>query len=78
MNLLITGRATSNVFDGKMNIDGASLKGVNSRCSVGFLTLMEKMGYCEVGNNLKSPSFPVSSFIYIYYFVASLLFFDNY
>lgn len=59
VNLIITGKATSNVFDGKMNMEGASLKGIANRGSVGFLTLMEKMGYCEVGNNLKSPVFPI-------------------
>jgi hypothetical protein len=56
------GKATSNVFDGTINMEGNILKGITNRGTVGFLTLMEKMGYCQVGNHLKSPVYPVSFF----------------
>ena len=65
VNLLTMGKASSNVFDGTLNMDGNTLKGIANRGTVGLLTLMEKMGYCQVGNNLKSPVYPVSIFINI-------------
>lgn len=59
VNLLLVGKAYSNVFDGTMDVGGSTLKGVPNRSTVGFLTLMEKMGYCQVGNNLKNPVYPI-------------------
>eukprot|EP00026_Physarum_polycephalum_P001015 Phypoly_transcript_01016.p1 GENE.Phypoly_transcript_01016~~Phypoly_transcript_01016.p1 ORF type:complete len:561 (-),score=69.04 Phypoly_transcript_01016:94-1776(-) len=59
VNLLTMGKASSNVFDGTLNMDGSTLKGITNRGTVGFLTLMEKMGYCQVGNHLKSPVYPI-------------------
>lgn len=48
VNLLLVGYAASNVFDGTMDVGGATLKGISSRSSIGYLTLMEKLGYCQV------------------------------
>jgi len=59
VNLLLVGKATANVFDGNMDVDGTTLKGVSARSTIGYLTLMEKLGYCMVGNNLKTPVFPI-------------------
>mmetsp|Transcript_36764 Transcript_36764/g.103727 ORF Transcript_36764/g.103727 Transcript_36764/m.103727 type:complete len:580 (-) Transcript_36764:236-1975(-) len=60
VNLIICGRAVSNVFDGEKQLDGETLlRGVTKRCQVGLLTLFEWYKYVEVGNLLKSPSYPV-------------------
>ena len=66
VNLMTTGRATSNVFDGTMNLEGNILKGIANRGTIGLLTLMEKMGYCQVGNHLKSPVYPVSFLLFLF------------
>lgn len=36
-----------------------ALKGICRRCEVGFLTVLERLRYCEVGSYLKNPKFPV-------------------
>ncbi|RHY67793.1 hypothetical protein DYB30_008155 [Aphanomyces astaci] len=61
LNLMLTGRATSNVFDGvvPMGDSGLVLRGVQSRAQVGYLTHLEALRYCTVGTFLKSPIFPV-------------------
>lgn len=60
VNLLITGTAVSNVFDGQKRIDGGTrLQGVKRRASVGLLTLFEWYKYIEVGSFLKDPEDPV-------------------
>jgi len=59
VNLLLVGKAFSNVFDGTMDVGGSTLKGIPNRSTVGFLTLMEKMGYCQVGNHFKNPVYPI-------------------
>lgn len=50
INLLLTGRATSNVIDGEMELgdSGLRLRGVYQRCSIGYLTQLEALRYCEV------------------------------
>lgn len=55
MNLLLTGEATSNVFDGQIPMieggdgtDQLMLKGVRSRAEVGYLSQLEALRYCEV------------------------------
>ena len=57
VNLLLIGRATSNVFDGVKMIGSRSektyLKGIQSQSEIGFLTLMESFQYLEVGQNYK-------------------------
>jgi len=57
VNLLLVGRATSNVFDGMKMIgtrgDKTYLKGIQTKSEIGFLTLMESYKYLEVGSNYK-------------------------
>lgn len=60
VNLLLCGRASSNVFDGERSLeDGSSvmLHGIPSRCTVGFLSLFEAYEYLVVSKNLKQPVF---------------------
>ncbi|XP_051922063.1 ubiquitin carboxyl-terminal hydrolase MINDY-3 isoform X2 [Hippocampus zosterae] len=59
VNLLITGHAVSNVWDGDRECSGMKLHGIHKQASVGFLTLMESLHYCKVGAFLKSPKFPI-------------------
>ena len=64
VNLLLTGRATSNVFDGQKvlgddDADAVTLHGVSKRTTVGFLTLFEAYDYMTVGGNLKTPLYPI-------------------
>uniref|UniRef100_A0A3P8ZN39 Ubiquitin carboxyl-terminal hydrolase MINDY n=1 Tax=Esox lucius TaxID=8010 RepID=A0A3P8ZN39_ESOLU len=59
VNLLVTGHAVSNVWDGDRECSGMKLHGIHSQASVGFLTLMESLRYCKVGAFLKSPKFPI-------------------
>lgn len=65
VNLLLIGRAHSNVFDGEQMLgdalagEGARLRGIPRRSPVGFLTLFERQGepgsLLQVGANLKRP-----------------------
>eukprot|EP00753_Platysulcus_tardus_P016087 PLAT5401.1.p1 GENE.PLAT5401.1~~PLAT5401.1.p1 ORF type:complete len:932 (+),score=249.16 PLAT5401.1:413-2797(+) len=64
VNLLLCGRAHSNVFNGSRAMDGddgssVSLRGIPAQSSIGFLTLFEKYGYVEVGSFLKTPRYPI-------------------
>ncbi|KAG9476366.1 ubiquitin carboxyl-terminal hydrolase MINDY-3 [Eleutherodactylus coqui] len=59
INLLLTGHAVSNVWDGDRECSGMKLLGIHSQTHVGFLTLMESLRYCKVGNFLKSPKCPI-------------------
>lgn len=68
VNLFITGSAVSNVFDGvKVLNDGGnaektdsfSLKGINKRSVLGYLTEHEALRYCRVGLNYKYPLYPI-------------------
>ncbi len=66
VNLMLTGRAVSNTFDGTMTLEGEGeggastvLKGVTRRCDVGLLSLFEHYMSCRVGENLKTPRSPV-------------------
>ncbi|XP_053322957.1 ubiquitin carboxyl-terminal hydrolase MINDY-3 [Spea bombifrons] len=59
INLLLTGHAISNVWDGDRECSGMKLLGIHSQGTVGFLTLMESLRYCKVGCYLKSPKFPI-------------------
>ncbi|XP_029444682.1 ubiquitin carboxyl-terminal hydrolase MINDY-3 [Rhinatrema bivittatum] len=58
-NLLLTGHAVSNVWDGDRVCSGMKLLGIHGQATVGFLTLMESLRYCKVGSFLKSPKFPI-------------------
>jgi len=57
INLLLTGRATSNVWDGNISLGdiGMVIKGVAERSSVGYLTHLESLRLCTVGHNYKVP-----------------------
>ncbi|OQR81162.1 hypothetical protein ACHHYP_16690 [Achlya hypogyna] len=61
LNLMLTGRATSNVFDGSvpMGDTGLVLRGVAARPIVGYLTHLEALRYCAVGSFFKTPMSPV-------------------
>ncbi|MCL7024347.1 hypothetical protein MKW94_020436 [Papaver nudicaule] len=60
VNLLLCGKAVANVFDGRMDLGGGMfLKGIPTNVEVGFLTLLESLNFCKVGQNLKSPKYPI-------------------
>ncbi|GMI90575.1 hypothetical protein like AT1G43690 [Hibiscus trionum] len=60
VNLLLCGQAVPNVFDGRMDLGGGMfLKGVSANVEVGFLTLLESLNFCKVGQNLKRPKWPI-------------------
>uniref|UniRef100_A0A1A8EAR4 Ubiquitin carboxyl-terminal hydrolase MINDY n=1 Tax=Nothobranchius kadleci TaxID=1051664 RepID=A0A1A8EAR4_NOTKA len=64
INLLLCGRAVSNVFDNDIELDSGNgnvtlLKGVKDPCEVGLLSLFEHYNICKVGAYLKSPSYPI-------------------
>lgn len=60
LNLIITGSATSHVFDGVKDIsDGLLLEGISQRSDVGILTIHEAFKLLEVGENLKTPVYPI-------------------
>ena len=60
MNLLLTGQSVSNVFDNTLSPSGGlTLRGIQSRPVIGYLTQLEALRYCEVGGYYKSPRFPL-------------------
>jgi len=65
INLLLSGRSVSNVFDGNVPLGGGGdesgfmLKGIQQRSRVGYLSQLEAMRYCAVGENYKKPEVPV-------------------
>ncbi|XP_060788571.1 probable ubiquitin carboxyl-terminal hydrolase MINDY-4 isoform X2 [Neoarius graeffei] len=64
VNLLLCGRAVSNVFDNEMKLDSGNgnftlLKGIRARCDIGLLSLYEHYNICKVGSYLKNPRFPI-------------------
>ncbi|XP_059472023.1 ubiquitin carboxyl-terminal hydrolase MINDY-3 homolog [Neocloeon triangulifer] len=59
INLVLTGRAVGNVWDGDQNVGGLNLRGIDRQSEVGFLTLLEHLRYLEVGSFYKSPKTPV-------------------
>ncbi|KAL9967773.1 hypothetical protein ACROYT_G026065 [Oculina patagonica] len=59
INLMLTGYSVSNVWDSSRTLSGLELRGIPKQSSIGFLTLLEAHRYCEVGNFLKSPVFPI-------------------
>jgi len=59
INLLVTGHATQNVFDGERDLCGMDLKGISQQSEIGFLSYLECLRYLEVGDNLKSPVYPI-------------------
>ncbi|CAL5209402.1 unnamed protein product [Lathyrus oleraceus] len=60
VNLLLCGQAVANVFDGRMDLGGGMfLKGISRNVEVGFLTLLESLNFCKVGQFLKTPKWPI-------------------
>lgn len=59
VNLLIHGKAFSNVFNDLILLDKLKLKGPNKRNDIGLLSLFEHYKSCEVGSNLKTPKYPI-------------------
>ncbi|XP_019856016.1 PREDICTED: ubiquitin carboxyl-terminal hydrolase FAM188A-like isoform X2 [Amphimedon queenslandica] len=59
INLLLTGRCVTNVFDLDKDLGGMKLLGIPRQSTVGFLTILESLHYCEVGSFLKNPIYPV-------------------
>ncbi len=46
INIILVGKATSNVFDGDKDMgDNFILKGIHKQSEIGFLTLFEAYGY---------------------------------
>jgi hypothetical protein len=59
-NLLLTGQATSNAFDGSVTLGGGiSCHGPQTRSSIGYLSQLEVLRYCSVGSFFKSPKYPI-------------------
>lgn len=62
VNLLLAGRATSNVHDGDVQHGELLLKGISQLSApleVGFLSYMEHRQIVQVGNLCKTPQYPV-------------------
>lgn len=59
INLLLTSEAFSNVWDNDKDVSGLKLHGLRHQPTIGFLTLLEHMRYCEVGWYYKNPKVPV-------------------
>lgn len=59
VNLALTGRARSNVFDGTKDFDGLVLRGIDQRSSIGFLSLFEHYENILVGSYFKQPVYPI-------------------
>ncbi|XP_031951451.1 probable ubiquitin carboxyl-terminal hydrolase MINDY-4 isoform X5 [Corvus moneduloides] len=64
VNLLLTGKAVSNVFNNVIELDSGNgnitiLKGITSRSDIGLLSLFEHYDVCQVGCYLKTPKFPI-------------------
>jgi hypothetical protein len=49
LNLLLTGCASSNIFDGEIPLgDGLFIRGVTKRSQIGYLTHLEALRHCQV------------------------------
>jgi len=60
INLLLCGCATSNVFDGTVDMGGGFVVGgIPRRCPIGYLTELESLRYCSVGSFYKTPKYPI-------------------
>jgi len=58
VNLLLTGTATAYVHDGIQDL-GIPLRGIESKPSIGYLTILESLRYVTVGTFLKTPEHPI-------------------
>eukprot|EP00792_Barthelona_sp_PAP020_P012337 TRINITY_DN6961_c0_g1_i1.p1 TRINITY_DN6961_c0_g1~~TRINITY_DN6961_c0_g1_i1.p1 ORF type:complete len:535 (-),score=148.18 TRINITY_DN6961_c0_g1_i1:26-1630(-) len=59
VNLLLTGRATTNCFDGVQSFDEMELTGIVEKPEIGLISIYEVLNHLIVGDNYKFPSFPV-------------------
>ena len=59
VNLLLVGKAVSNVHDEDRSLDGLVLKGIPKQSEIGYLTTLEKYNTYIVGNKLKNPIYPI-------------------
>jgi len=59
VNLMLCGKAHSNVFDGKQDMGGMMLRGIPHQTDIGMLTLFEHYGHVRVGKNMKLPKYPI-------------------
>ncbi|XP_030405831.1 probable ubiquitin carboxyl-terminal hydrolase MINDY-4 [Gopherus evgoodei] len=64
VNLLLTGKAVSNVFNDVIELDSGNgnitiLKGIINRSDIGLLSLFEHYDVCQVGCYLKTPRYPI-------------------
>ncbi|XP_047483473.1 uncharacterized protein LOC125035250 [Penaeus chinensis] len=64
VNLLLTGIASTNTFNGDQTLGGNSedkvvLKGVHHRSDIGLLSLFEHYDCYKVGSHLKTPQYPI-------------------
>jgi len=58
VNMLLAGTATAYVHDGIQDL-GIPLKGIETRPSVGYLSILESLRYVTVGTFLKTPEHPI-------------------
>lgn len=64
VNLFVIGQAVSNVFNDRMELDGGAgivtvLRGIPHRSNIGYLSLFEHYGNCQVGSYYKTPKYPI-------------------
>ncbi|XP_055937494.1 probable ubiquitin carboxyl-terminal hydrolase MINDY-4 isoform X2 [Argiope bruennichi] len=64
VNLMLTGKAVPNLFDGvvELNSGGSEttiLRGIPGQSKIGLLSLYEYQGNCTVGNYYKNPVYPI-------------------
>ncbi|KAK9874372.1 hypothetical protein WA026_002719 [Henosepilachna vigintioctopunctata] len=59
INLMITGQATTYVWDHEQDVGGLRLRGIAKQSQLGFITIMEHLRFCTVGSFYKNPMHPV-------------------
>lgn len=66
VNLFLVGQAISNSFDGTVTLGGENgsseitkLRGIHERSDIGMLSLFEHYQSIRVGENLKTPNYPI-------------------
>ncbi|XP_072142649.1 probable ubiquitin carboxyl-terminal hydrolase MINDY-4 [Dermacentor andersoni] len=62
VNLLLVGKAVTNVFDNKLCFgkeETTVLRGITSRSNIGLLSLYEHYKSCKVGSYYKDPKYPI-------------------
>ena len=59
VNLLVMGKAISNLHDGDFDFGGTTLKGIHETSDIGQLSLFEHYGHLKIGQYLKNPRYPI-------------------